>query len=209
MNILRSTDINQIPLSQWKKFIIAHPDGNFFQSPECFSFFSSLRNYSPVLFYASDDDVMNGCLLAVTIKEESLVKQYFSRRCIVWGGPLVSDNDKMIAARLIDGLNSYVKNKVIYTEFRNLTDVSAINEAFITNGLVFHDHLNFIVEVTSIENAKKQLSKSKKRQIDKSLQNGAEIIIAEEIAQVEQFYSILKKLYLEKVRKPLPSFNFF
>jgi serine/alanine adding enzyme len=209
MNIQKSTEINQIPLSHWKKFIIDHPHGNFFQSPECFSFFSSVSNYSPVLFYMIENEVMTGSLLAVIIREESYLQKYFSRRCIVWGGPLVRDNNNAIAAMLISSLNAYVKNKVIYTEFRNLVDVSAIHEAFISNGMVFHDHLNFIVEINSIDDARKQLSKSKKRQIDKSLQNGAEIIIAVNLEQVEHFYSILNKLYREKVRKPLPPFNFF
>jgi serine/alanine adding enzyme len=209
MNMLSSIDIRKIPLPQWKRFLLGHPDGNFFQSPECFSFFSSVSNYSPVLFYTIENEVMTGCLLAVIIREESLLKKYFSRRCIVWGGPLVRDNNIANAAMLISSLDAFLKNKVIYTEFRNLADVSAIHEAFISSGLTFHDHLNFIVEVNSIDDARKQLSKSKKRQIDKSLQNGAEIIIAENLEEVEQFYSILSQLYKDKVRKPLPPSNFF
>ncbi|MCD4744615.1 MAG: GNAT family N-acetyltransferase, partial [Desulfobacteraceae bacterium] len=90
--------------------------------------------------------------------------------------------------------------------FKDLSDVKSL---FAKAGYQFNDHLNYIISIPSLDKARARLSKSKKRQINKSLKNGAEIVHAENIDQVRSFYGILERLYREKVKKPLPDFNFF
>ncbi len=47
------------------------------------------------------------------------------------------------------------------------------------------------------------------QQIRKSKTAGANIIIASEISQIREFYSILTDLYKNRAKKPLPPFRFF
>lgn len=64
-------------------------------------------------------------------------------------------------------------------------------------------------ETLSSEYILRKFSSSRRRQIKKGLENGAEIIEPKNIDQVREFYNILYKLYRYKVRKPLADWSFF
>jgi lipid II:glycine glycyltransferase (peptidoglycan interpeptide bridge formation enzyme) len=53
------------------------------------------------------------------------------------------------------------------------------------------------------------MSSSKIRQIKKGLAAGAQIVEAQEIGEVRQFYDLLHDLYKSKIKKPLPGWSFF
>lgn len=206
MQIRIITEVDEEFRNRWDKFVLEHPNGNFFQSPAAFNFFRSVENHQPFVITASEKDELKGILSGIIMKEPG-IKGFFSKRCIVWGGPICKIDD--LCQLLIDELNEFVKKKAIYTEFRNLFDVTDLNDYFIKSGYELEDRINFIVDIESIEINKKKLNENRRRQINKSLKSGVEIVSPKEIREVKEFYSILKKLYKEKVRKPLPSFEFF
>lgn len=202
-------DLKQIDESELEAFIFNHPQSNFFQSTKAFHFFRTVDNYEPVLIVAKDDDVIVGSLLAVIVKEGNGLKGYLSRRCIAWGGPLVTDDDPVVWSRLLVMLREMTNRKAIYTEFRNFRNLGELQNVYKDAGFQFNEHLNYIVSIPSLKKARARLSKSKKRQINKSLKSGAKILSADSLSQVGEFYDILKQLYMEKVKKPLPVFDFF
>ena len=192
-----------------EQFVYNHPNANFFQSTRAYNFFKSLPSYNPVLLVANEENEITGTLLAVVIKEGNGINGYFSRRCIVWGGPLVKDENPEVYSKLLYELNRKMSSMAIYTEFRNFFDQSCKKELFEKFNYQFNEHLNFIVPTISIEETKSKLSKSKVKQIKKTIQNGAEIVQAKCIEDVKEFFTILDTLYKEKVKKPLASFVFF
>lgn len=193
-------------LKEWEQFTLNHPNGNFFQSPAAFKFFESVRNHEPFVITVSKNDDLKGVLSGVIIKEPG-IKGYFSRRCIVWGGPICKIDD--LYGLLIDELNAYLDGKVIYTEFRNLFDISSLDNVFTNAGYEFEDRINYIVEIESVEENKKKLNKTRRWQINKSLKSSVEIVSPKEMSEVREFYKILSKLFKEKVKKPLPELSFF
>jgi hypothetical protein len=90
-----------------------------------------------------------------------------------------------------------------------LFDLSEYKEIFEKNGFKYKEHLNFIVNIESTEENFRKLNDNRQRQVKKSHKSGTEIINPEDIIEVTQFYLILKKLYKERVKKPLPDFSFF
>ena len=205
-NIKVITDAGKMDRAKWESFVLSHPNGNFFQSPSAFEFFQSVENYEPVLAIAEEQNEIEGTLSAVIINEPG-VKGNFSKRCIVWGGPICNDSE--FANSLIRELTNYTKQKAIYTEFRNLFDVSDMSRYFIESGYEFEERFNYIVKIDSLEANRMKLNENRRRQINKGLKSGARIIQPESIDQVRQFYYILTNLYKRKVKKPLPSFSFF
>ena len=117
-------------------------------------------------------------------------------------------NEKQILNILLEKLNSIAQRSAIYTEFRNLHDLNSLIEQFESKGYIYQDHLNYIVNTEPEKSAGLAISKSKKRQINKSLKAGAQIISPENINQVKEFYDILKNLYKTKIKKPLPEWTF-
>ena len=202
------TDCNQINKKKWDEFIINHPKGNFFQSSSAYKFFNHIFDFEPFALCAAAQGSILGMLSGITITEGS-VKGYLSRRTVVWGGPVVKENNHNIAEKLLGELRDKISIKSIYTEMRNLFDMSYLKSVFHSNEYEFQEHLNYLVPISGIEENKKRLSMSKRRQIAKGLKAGAEIIEAENLDQVKEFYDILSSLYKEKVKKPLAGFQFF
>ena len=56
---------------------------------------------------------------------------------------------------------------------------------------------------------RKRMSSSRLRQVKKGIKNGASWREARNEEEVRSFYKILKELYDEKIKKPLPKWDFF
>ncbi len=201
------SDPNKIDTIQWKKFVHLHPNGNFFQLPFTYCFFDSVERYFPLIIVLSQQQKIQGVLAGIIIVESG-IKSFFSRRCIVWGGPLVSENSNGLSEILLAELHNLTKN-CVYTEFRNIFDLNSLNSSFMNTGFVYKPQLNYVIYTSSEEENFKKLSKSKQRQIRQSFKNGAVIEEAESEKDLRSFYLILHSLYKSKVKKPLPSFAFF
>jgi len=207
------SDIGEDHLKALEEFVLNHPQGNFFQSPQLYNFYKSLPGYKPELFISvNDTGEINGSLLAVVQREKGFLKGLLSRRCIVIGGPLIkdnNDNNKEIADKLLHELINKVKKRSIYIEFRNLFNTSDFKEIFRKNEFDYLEHLNYFIKIVDPEENFDKLSENRKRQIKKSIKLGTRIIEANNINEIKEFYEILRKLYKKKVKKPLPGLIFF
>jgi hypothetical protein len=206
--------VRKISRQKWLAFILNHPQGNFFQTPEIFELFEKTGNCEPLIFAVlGKNKKMAGVLLAVIQKEAPGILGYFSSRTIVFGGPLVKGKDPgdelIIMEILLSELIKITKFKSIYIQFRNFFDVKSYEVVFKTFGFKYLEHLNFIVDTTSREETEKRISKSKMRQVRKSLKSGARIIEPADIEQVKKYFYILKDLYKTKVKRPLADWSFF
>lgn len=206
--------VSELSRNQWSEFIRKHPQGNIFQSPEMFDLWNHTVNFEPVLVgVLSRQKKIVGVLLGLIQKESSGLLGYFSSRCIVWGGPLIESDDTRFKLEVTDiileSLVETVKNKTIFIQFRNLFELGIFKKSFEKHGFKWNRHLNIQVKTGISEDVNKKMSASKIRQIKKSFKSGAEIVEAENLDQVREFYQLLKNLYKTKVRKPLPDWSFF
>lgn len=206
------SDPQRIDFEKWDAFVKHHPNGTVFQSSEMYLLFKNTRNFDPVPILAMTDGKVTGVMLAVLIKEFSGIIGYFSSRTVIYGGPLINHEAEQ-SDELLDGLLkeliTLVKSRSIFIQFRNFTDRSSSKKIFEQNGFRFMERLNYLVDTTSDKKVKENISESKMRQIKKGLKSGATIIAPEHIGDVKEFYEILRFLYKFKVKKPLPSWDFF
>lgn len=211
MKLQLHTEVENIPSGSWDKFLAGHPYGNYFQSRTVYDLFLHIKEYTPVINAVTDNNgEVVGILLAVIQKESSGIAGVFSARSIVWGGPVVHDNDTGIINLLLKGYDEQVSGKVIYSQFRNLYDLSFCIDSFNTSGFKYLQHLNYKVDCTGTEEQVLQrMSKSKARQVKKAMASGVQIVKAENENDVLIFYGLLKTLYRTKVGKPLPPYGFF
>jgi len=200
------TEPEKIDLFEWEQFVLDHPHGNIFQTQIMYDIYKSVDNYQPYVFIAERNGKIVGVLLAVLLKEKG-IKGFFSKRCIIWGGPLVKENT--IIPILIKSLLSDVKNKCIYIEVRNFFDTSTYKAYFNQNGFKFIEWLNFILDVNKNNDPLKLLKKNRRWEIRKSKRTGAITTLAKSEDEVLKLLHILKNLYLHKIKKPLPPLEFF
>lgn len=222
--LLTYPDINP---QQWQALIDRSPYVTWFQTPEAYEFYAANpEEMIPFAFgvLASIGDNAGDRLVGVCVgyitKEKSALKQYFTRRAIIIGGPLLAEDAtpeeiaallnavKHLPYRLIAS-SPYCLTKPIYIETRNFHDYSKWRNIFEANGFAYQPHLNFQVDTTSLELAQSNIGKHRWRYIRLSMRDGAKIIDNPTIEQVRTFYTILQDLYLMKVRTPLWSWEFF
>ncbi|HSG67972.1 MAG TPA: GNAT family N-acetyltransferase, partial [Bacteroidales bacterium] len=160
----------------------------------------------------NDTSNLCGLLLGVFIHERNGIGKLFSSRLLVYGGPLLMGNaeeQNHCLDALLFKLVELTKGKAIFIQFRNFFSQDELLPVYEKHGFTLINRLNYIVNIPGKEEALNNISRSRRRQIDRALKNGAEIIEPEDIGQVWDFYKILYTLYRYKIRKPLPDWSFF
>lgn len=209
MNTL--TKYCDIKIEQWTELLQSSQTSTWFQTPNAYTFFASLPDiFEPFVIAVENVERLKGVVVGYVTKEGNVIKQYFSRRAIINGGPLLADDITDVELKgLLDATNKYLKSKAIYIETRNFIDYSRWRKVFEECGFTYKPHLNFHVNCIDWDNVENKIGKHRKKYIRLSLRDGARIIDNPTIAQIKEFYSVLSILYQEKVKMPLYQYSFF
>jgi serine/alanine adding enzyme len=197
-----------VPRSLWREFIKVSPYASPFQTPDFFELFNSVPGYSANVLALEE----SGSLIAlsvITAQKESGLKAFFSRRGIIYGGPLIDPDHPDALSELIKHIQEFFKNKVIYLEVRNYFDYSQFKSRYVSKGWRYEPWLNFHLLTTDKLTIEASMSRSRLRQIHKAIKSGASWKEADKIEDIQSFYKILADLYKEKVGKPLMKWEFF
>ena len=207
----------------WQKLVDKSPYATWFQTQEAYQFYAANKEeMTPFACGVEREGELRAVCVGYVTKECSRIKQFYTRRAIIIGGPLIADsaNDEDIArllyaiqqpCRLIAQSPNHPtwRNLPIYIETRNFHDYSKWKEVFEACGFTYQPHLNFHVDTTSLELIESNLGKNRKRDIKTSIRDGATIIEQPTIEQVREYYVLLKQLYTTKIKTPLFSLSFF
>ncbi len=199
---------------KWTCLIEDHINKSVYQSPMIYDFYKSVKFYTPYVFIIKNHaDEIDGVLLAVLIKESSGIMGLLSSRVLIFGGPIIAqhiENKKEVLDALLTQLVKTLKNKSIFIQFRNFFDWNEeeIN-VFAKHGFVFRDRQNILLKLKGRIDVLRNMSESKRRQIRIATKNGSVIRPPDSVDEVKSFYFILKDLYRNQIRKPLPDFSFF
>jgi serine/alanine adding enzyme len=199
---------NEIDRAKWEAFLVS---GNFatpFQAPSFYDLFNSIEGYSASVFATEENGLLTS-LVVVTLQGGKGIKGFFSRRAIIYGGPVLANNREDDINELLSEINRVFRRRSIYTEIRSLNDYSLYKNKFYSYGWNYIPYLNFMVSCKNYDDLYNKLSASRKRQIKKALKTGIEIAEPESLNDVYAFYNILRNLYQKKVKKPLLPLEFF
>ena len=208
MKILKNyNDINSF---QWSS-LIKEATATWFQSAEAYNFYASMPDlFGPFAYGVENGGVLKGVVIGYVTKEKNALKQFFTKRAIIIGGPaLANDITDEELSLLLNSVKSELKRKAIYIETRNFNDYSKWRTVFEKCGFKYEEHLNFHVDTSSEDVVNANLGKSRKRDIRTSFRDGAAIVESPTLEQVKAYYDILLNLYKTKVKTPLFPFEFF
>jgi serine/alanine adding enzyme len=195
----------QINLDHWRELLAGSPHASPFQSPEYYKLFSESKGFGAEAFAVENNGVLTALVVA-SIQKEAGIKARFSKRGIIYGGPLLSDASS--AEFLLQAVRKYFKNKLIYLETRNFSDYAPYRSVFESLGWKYEPWLNYHLLCDEAQAVQKRMSSSRWRQIKKAVKNGAQWKESKSLDEVRDFYSILEALYKEKIKKPLLPFSF-
>lgn len=210
---------NEIDKHQWQALVEQSPYATWFQTPEAYEFYMSVSSeLMPFVYAVQRNDELKALICGYITQDKCPLKQFFTRRAIVVGGPLVADDatEQDVEALLKavkegkctenSGADTYANcQSPIYIEIRNLHNYSHWKAVFEANGFAYQPHLN--IQVTC--NVAHSMSERRIRQVRKALKNGVEICQAQSEGEIKAWYRILQQLYRKKVRTPLWSEEFF
>lgn len=188
------------------------PGSNVFHSKELFLVYEATPGYTPIMIVGYMDERPVVRLLAATRTSIRTFPPAFFRRCEVYGSGEYFDetiNREDIFGELLEHLTNEVLTSAFLVEFRNLdTPLFAYkyfrdNQYFSINWLKVHNSLH------SQTRADERISVSRRRQIRKGFENGAEVYATTDKDEILAFSKMLKKNYSSKLRKHFPSIDFF
>lgn len=222
---------SDIDPQQWQSLVERSPYATWFQTPEAYQFYEAVKNeMTPFAFGIERDGELRAVVVGYVTKEKSAIKQFFTCRAIIIGGPLLAEDasDAEVAALLkavkeckveslkckgtedsvaeIPASTPYPLHPTpIYIEIRNFHDYSKWRHVFEQCGFAYQPHLNIQVACT----VEHMMSEQRQRQVKKALKNGVVIAEPQSEQEVRDWYQILRQLYRQKVRTPLWSESFF
>ena len=202
---------SEIASTAWQALIDRSPYATWFQTQEAYEFYATNpEEMTPFVIGIEEDGHLTGVVVGYTTQEKNPIKQYFTCRAIIIGGPLLDEhisNDALSALLLAA---KRVTQNSIYVETRNFHDYSHWKDLFETCGFQYQSHLNFHVDTTQPwETIENNIGKHRRKYIRLSMRDGAKIVEHPTIEQVRAFYTILQELYRTKVKTPLWSWEFF
>lgn len=207
MNI--TDDIKQIDRKQWLKFVETHPQGNVFQTPYWYDIYEQLKYFTPIVVCAKENSQIVGILLAIIYHEGGGIVGKLTARSIIMGGPLVISDNTDIAEKIISKYSDIVSSKAIYSQFRNLSDVRLLDEAYVNNQLKYIPHLDIHHDLSiSKDELLAKISKNKRRNVSKSINKGVEFKEICHNEEIDKCVELIQMTY-RRISLPCPDKLFF
>lgn len=191
---------------QWRALIECSPHATWFQTPEAYDFYNSVPGMKAFALGVRRDDDLQVVAVGYITQEKNPFKQFFTRRAIIVGGPVIDSNAfPMCITALFQELRRVLKD-TIYIETRNFSNYSRwIGNAEFCSGFKYQPHYDIHVHC----NADHKMSERRQRELKRAIKNGAIVQVAQSEQEIRDWYQILSRLYREKVRTPLFSEDFF
>jgi len=208
--MIKTLKYSEIDIEQWQNLAKISPFSSYFQTKECYDFFSSLSFLEQFVFGVEENEKLVGIVCGYIVADGGKIKRFFSRRAIIAGGALLDENISEKALQtLLNFTVKSLKNRAIYIEIRNYNDYSLFKNVFAESGFIYNEHLNFHIATPNVEYVQSKMSSGKIRDIKLTQKNGAEIVEISQENDLKFFYEILKKLYQTRVKMPLFPYEFF
>jgi serine/alanine adding enzyme len=195
VNIVRA-----LPEEEWRSFVARHPDGNIFHTPEMSFVFGRIMGHRPALWAATDG---NGQLLALLptaqITQMGGLLRRLTTRAVAYGSVLY-DHSPVGQEALATLLRDYAhtaKPQALFTELRNLSDMSAAQPVLNQCGFVYEDHLNYLIDLNRpLDQVMSGIGTRTRKHIRQGLRKG-EVIVqqATDLSQAQLCYDLILKSY--------------
>ena len=182
----------------------------WFQTYKAFLFYKNTSTVDAFAVGVENDGVLKCLTVGYIQKEGGAIKQFFSKRAVILGGPLLHKQlNAEELSQMLDAVKKRLEGKAIYIEFRFFSNYKQWVNVFEDQDFKYQQHYDIIVNTKNKDDVLNKMGKSRKRDIKLSLREGARIIQNPTPKQVKEYYAVLSNLYRTKVKTPLFPLSFF
>jgi serine/alanine adding enzyme len=195
---------------KWKKLEKTSPYVSPFQSYGILDIYSRVPNIETLVCAIEDKDEYLA-LAVIAIHKEKGIRAYFSKRAVIYGGPLLLQGFDLPVLMLLNGLEQHLKSRAIYCEIRNYFDYSSYHEIFKSTHWKLVPYLNLHLNVANkdITEVMSGMRYNRRREINLSLNSGVVFSETKRLKDIYAVYLIVKQLYSKKLHLPIPDFEYF
>ncbi len=206
------TIVNDLGKDTWRKYVDENPLGNIFHTPEMFEVFARTRGHCPKIWAAmGENQEILALFPAVQISLNEGILQSITTRTIAYGSLLYSPGSAGREA-LEAVLQCYVRKAQgggVFTELRNLSDLSAVQPILNKAGFCQEGHQDFLIDLDKpVDEVMRVISKSGRKSIRRSIEKGVEVEEIQDRSCIPVFYQMLQNTY-QRARIPLVDISFF
>ncbi|MFX0135576.1 MAG: lipid II:glycine glycyltransferase FemX [Candidatus Hodarchaeota archaeon] len=189
--------VREVDRVKWADFVYNHPNGNIFQTPEMYEVYKNTKNYEPnFLAVVNEDDEISGVLLSVVQRENIRPISRLTERSIIWGGPLIKDEDTKVFTLILGEYEKIAKKRAVYSQFRNLFDMQKFSKIFYHFGYSFENHLNIIIDLKKSEEVLwKEIHCERRHNIRRALNKGTFVEEIKNFSDLLRIYHIICQVY--------------
>jgi serine/alanine adding enzyme len=201
---------NEIHIDDWQNLLTTSSYSSPFQSWHFYQLCNNVPGLSADVFAIEDSGVLKSLCVAVKHKENG-IKAFFSKRAIIYGGPIFINSSEDVINELLSHLTLELKRDVIYIEVRNYFNDEKLFLSYKKNGWqqIPYLDIHLSIKTNTIDEILAKMKYNRRREIKISISEGAIFREAIDSNEIESLYLILKELYDDKVKLPLPAIDFF
>jgi len=205
--------VQQLDELSWRDFVDRHPQGNIFHTPEMFQVFARAKGHRPTLWATTDG---GGQVLALLLPVQITLKggpwRRLTTRAVAYGGVLCAPGPEgqEALALLLRTYIQQVDGAPLFTELRNLSDLTTVQPILQTHGFTYEGHLNYLLDLAlPLETLFQNVGSRTRKHIRRALRQG-EVVIEEanKREQVAACYDLLCRTY-QTARVPLADRSLF
>lgn len=199
--LLKSFVITDQPQwAAWQRFVVAHPDGNIFQTPAFNDVAVGTAGWAarPLAALNSASGGIAALWPAVHTTVLGGPLRPLATRAVLFGGLLATPGPDGPAAltALLAAVNRRAWARFLFTELRHQTAAAAWQPHLDAAGFRWEPHLNFLIDLRQSEDALwNGLSSSARRNVRAAQKKGVSTLTVSDQAGVEIFYGLLRKVY--------------
>lgn len=193
------------------EFIKSHPKSNIFQTCEMYEVYKLTKKNEPffIAVHENNGEVV-GTLLAVIQKEHIGLIGELSARSIIWGGPLIKDNNSAVLDFLLKEYKRKIKRKAIYSQFRNIWGWDDDDKnIFTNNGFKYEAHLDILFDLKKSEDELlKEMNKGRRKNIRRAERIPLEFEEIKNDKDFDKCIQLIEQTY-NRIKLPSPDKSFF
>ena len=181
---------------------------NVFQSRFYYDVLAYNNKTIPCVLIAEECGVLKGFILIQVQNYFSRLLKSFATRAVISGAPLFNDDENALSY-MLEKYNSIFRNKLVYTQVRNIFNVDKFNRIYEKHNFKRNDHLNYIIDLNNgIDKVWDNVYSKRKNEIRKGTKEGITVRELDYKVELKAAYDIIEVIY-KKAKLPLPEYAYF
>lgn len=204
--------VRELPIDVWKSFVLNHPQGNIYHTPEMFEVWRQTKGFLPELWAAVDGPIVKALFVSVHITLSNIPIKALATRAVIFGGVICEAGVEGLTAlrELLRNYQQRSRRISVFTEIRNVYELGESASMLESMEFKYEGHLNYLVNLDRpMEEIVNSIHSRARKHIRQAIKKGK--VRVEEVTDPEKI-SICYELLLSTFNKahvPLSDISLF